>query len=215
MPIRVKEAATILGVSPGTVRNWCNQGKLPYHLSAANQRIFNKQELLDFKATSLGEEIEKKEKLVFYIRSSNGNDVTMDTQEKKLREEYGDPDYIIKDKASGLNENRKGFKKLLAMIANNPADSSEKIKVCVTNRDRLSRFGVGYIEIFAPLHNTEIVVLDSDDTKEPHEVLMQDFMSLLASFSGKFYRLRGWEQQKKLIKKISMEVEKRERKKNR
>lgn len=42
MPIRVKEAAGILGVSPGTVRNWCKQGRLPYHLSAANQRIFDK-----------------------------------------------------------------------------------------------------------------------------------------------------------------------------
>lgn len=215
MPIRVKEAANILGVSPGTVRNWCNQGKLPYHLSAASQRIFDKQELLEFKSISLGEEIENKERIIFYIRSSNGNDVTMDTQEKKLREEYGEPDCIIKDKASGLNENRKGIKKLLTIVASNPADSSEKIKVCVTNRDRLSRFGTGYVEIFAPFHNTEIVILDSDDTKEPHEILLQDFMSLLASFSGKFYRLRGWEQQKKLLKKISAEVESREREKNR
>lgn len=215
MPIRVKEAANILGVSPGTVRNWCNQGKLPYHLSAASQRIFDKKELLEFKSISLGEEIENKERIIFYIRSSNGNDVTMDTQEKKLREEYGEPDCIIKDKASGLNENRKGIKKLLTIVASNPVDSSEKIKICVTNRDRLYRFGVGFVEIFAPFHNTEIVILDSDDTKEPHEILLQDFMSLLASFSGKFYRLRGWEQQKKLLKKISAEVESRERKKNR
>lgn len=129
--------------------------------------------------------------------------------------QYGEPDCIIKDKASGLNENRKGIKKLLTIVASNPVDSSEKIKICVTNRDRLSRFGVGFVEIFAPFHNTEIVILDSDDTKEPHEILLQDFMSLLASFSGKFYRLRGWEQQKKLLKKISAEVESRERKKNR
>lgn len=214
MPIRVKEAAGILGVSPGTVRNWCKQGRLPYHLSAANQRIFDKQELVDFKLASLGKEVEKKEKVIFYIRSSNGNDVTMDTQEKKLREEYGEPDCIIKDKASGLNENRKGIKKLLTIIASNPADSSEKIKVCVTNRDRLSRFGVGYVEIFAPFHNTEIVILDSDDTKEPHEILLRDFMRLLASFSGKFYRLRGWKQQKQLIEKVSLEVENHERKKS-
>lgn len=215
MPIRAKGAAAILGVSPGTVRNWCNQGKLPYHLSAANQRIFDKNELLEFKAAALGDDREDKVTLIFYIRSSNGNDVTMETQEKKLREAYGEPDHIIKDKASGLNENRKGLKKLLTLIAKNPADSPEKIKVCVTNRDRVSRFGTGYIELFAPYHNAEVVVLDSDDTKEPHEVLLQDFMSLLASFSGKFYRLRGWEQQKKLIEKISMEVERREHRKDR
>lgn len=104
-------------MSPGTVRNWCNQGKLPYHLSAANQRIFDKNELLEFKAAALGDEIAGKETVVFYIRSSNGNDVTMDTQEKKLREAHGEPDTVIKDKASGLNENRKGLKKLLTLIA--------------------------------------------------------------------------------------------------
>jgi len=215
MPIRVKGAATILGVSPGTVRNWCNQGKLPCHLSAANQRIFDKNELLEFKAAALGDEREDKVTLIFYIRSSNGNDVTMEIQEKKLREAYGEPDLVIKDKASGLNENRTGLKKLLTLIAQNPADSPEKIKVCVTNRDMLSRFGTGYIEMFAPFHNTEIVVLDSDTTKEPYDVLLQDFMSLLASFSGKFYRLRGWEQQKKFLQDIQAEVERREQKTDR
>lgn len=139
----------------------------------------------------------------------------METQEKKLREAYGEPDHIIKDKASGLNENRTGLKKLLTLIAKNPEDSSKTIKVYVTNRDRLSRFGTGYIELFAPYHNAEVVVLDSDATKEPYDVLLQDFMSLLASFSGKFYRLRGWEQQKKFLQDIQAEVERREQKTDR
>jgi hypothetical protein len=36
---------------------------------------------------------------------------------------------------------------------------------------------------------------------------MEDFMSLLTSFSGKFYRLRGWEQQRKLIDNVSKNLE--------
>ena len=40
MAIRVTEAAKILGVSPITVRRWCNDGKLEYSLSAAGQRVF-------------------------------------------------------------------------------------------------------------------------------------------------------------------------------
>ena len=31
---------------------------------------------------------------------------------------------------------------------------------------------------------------------------MQDFMSLFASFTGKFYRVRGYEQQKKFLEDI-------------
>ena len=36
---------------------------------------------------------------------------------------------------------------------------------------------------------------------------MEDFMSLWASFSGKFYRLRGWEQQRKLVDNVSKNLE--------
>ena len=36
---------------------------------------------------------------------------------------------------------------------------------------------------------------------------MEDFMSLLTSFSGKFYRLRGWEQQRKLVDNVSKNLE--------
>ena len=43
-----------------------------------------------------------------------------------------------------------------------------------------------------------------------HEVLMQDFMSLLASFSGKFYGMRRWSQKRKLIKRVESEVERNE-----
>jgi hypothetical protein len=32
-------------------------------------------------------------------------------------------------------------------------------------------------------------------------------MSLWASFSGKFYRLRGWEQQRKLVDNVSKNLE--------
>lgn len=32
-------------------------------------------------------------------------------------------------------------------------------------------------------------------------------MSLWASFSGKFYRLRGWEQQRKLVDTVSKNLE--------
>lgn len=44
---------------------------------------------------------------------------------------------------------------------------------------------------------------------EGQEALIQDFMSLLASFSGKFYRLRGWEQQKRFLSDVNNEVRSR------
>ena len=82
-------------------------------------------------------------------------------------------------------------------------------RICVTNKDRLTRFGFHYLDAFFSHLGVRVEVLDSDDTKEPHEVLMQDFMSLLASFSGKFYRLRGWEQRKRFLRDVEREVDTR------
>lgn len=136
------------------------------------------------------------------MRSSNGNDVTIETQVKKLSAQYGEPDKIFTDKASGLNENRPGLKGLIQYIKNNPYTT-----IYITNNDRLTRFGYSYLEELFNSHNCNIVVLDSKETKEPHEVLMEDFMSLIASFSGKFYRLRGWSQRKQLLDAALIEVE--------
>lgn len=54
MPIRVKGAAEILQISPGTVRNWCANGKLNYSLSAAGQKVFDYDYLVHFKNEKLG-----------------------------------------------------------------------------------------------------------------------------------------------------------------
>lgn len=60
---------------------------------------------------------------------------------------------------------------------------------------------------FFTAHRVTLNVLDSDETKEPHKVLIQNFMSLLASFSGKFYRIRGWEQRKQFLHDVEQEID--------
>lgn len=116
----------------------------------------------------------------------------------------GTPTETYSDKASGLNENRRGLNRLLRDAAE---PDSTITRICVTNKDRLTRFGFHYLDVFFSHLGVSVEVLDSDDTKEPHEVLMQDFMSLLASFSGKFYRLRGREQRKRFLYDVEREVD--------
>lgn len=202
MAIRVSEAADILNVSPQTVRNFCNSGQLKYSLNTANQRVFNRDDLINFKRERQGlPPLESK--YYFYVRTSSKYDVSLDNQLEKLQSNCPEPDRIFRDTASGISDKRKGLNQLFSEL-----ESTEgKKTVYVTNKDRLTRFGFRYLERFFHNLNTEIVVLDSDDTKEPHEVLMQDFMSLLASFSGKFYRLRGWEQRKKFLDDVQKEVD--------
>lgn len=204
-PLRVSEAARILNLSPGTVRNWCKQGKLEYSLSVSGQKVFDREYIYNLARETQGLEPITVKPVIFYARSSDGNDVTINTQIEKLTQSFGKPDKVYKDKASGLNDSRRGLRGLLNYCKKNPSH------VYITNKDRITRFGYSYLEELLESYGSTLTVLDSDETKEPMEVLMQDFMSLFASFTGKFYRVRGYEQQKKFLKDIDNTIkEKRE-----
>ena len=189
--VRVKKAAEILRMSPETVRQWSNTGKIECQRSAAGQRVYDEDYL---RSLVDPESEESSTQHVFYVRSSSGQDTPMETQNKALELVYGKPVKVFSDKASGLNERRKGLAALLNWVSEHPGTT-----VCVTAKDRLTRFGFTYLEMLIHDHGGQVVVLDDEATKEPHEALMSDFMALLASFSGRFYRIRGWDQQRRLL----------------
>ena len=56
-------------------------------------------------------------------------------------------------------------------------------------RDRLARFGVGWIERYLSVCGVSVEVLHERGDKSLLEELMDDFMALLASFSGRFYQV--------------------------
>ena len=93
-------------------------------------------------------------KRVFYTRTSNKQDVSLQNQYDELEKEYGSPDAYFKDTGSGLNENRKGLKQLLSYIQ----QSDTHVIVYITNKDRLSRFGYSYLEELYKAYDAEIIV---------------------------------------------------------
>lgn len=204
MLLSVKQAAEYLGVSPWTIRKWSNEGNLKHTRNISNNRVYNTKDLDEYYEQRTGKKLhpEIAKSKYFYLRSSNGNDVLLNTQEKLLTEAYGEPTRTFKDKASGLNENRKGLNNLLTTILNDDTPAT----VYVTSKDRLTRFGYNYLKTIIEHKKGNIVVLNDEKAKEPQEVLMEDFMSLIASFSGKFYRLRGYKQQEQLLKTATEKV---------
>lgn len=94
---------------------------------------------------------------------------------------------ILKEVGSGLNDKRTQLKKLMKMVCNN-----EVRNVYVTCKDRLTRFGFNYLKTMFEVHGTTIVVVkDEANKKSVEEELVEDMMSLMASFSGKLYGLRS------------------------
>lgn len=205
--LTVREAAEYLGLSPRTISTYTYLGKIESQAkSPGGNNLYNEEYLASLKDQRNPPRPPFK---VFYSRSSNGNDVLLNTQESLLKEEYGKPDLIIKDKASGLNENRPGLRKLLKL------SHQDKITdVYITSRDRLTRFGYSYLETLLSYNDVKLHVLDQDNgtmtRQSPEDELLQDFMSLIASFSGKFYRMRGHAQQRALLQKAGAEIDRRE-----
>lgn len=206
--LRMKDAANYLGVSTITLRKYCNEGKVPYSWSITKQRIFDKTELSQYKNSKLGIQ-PSPISVIYYARSSSNDDASIESQLSKLTTEYGEPTHVFKDKGSGLNDKRKGLNSLLNKIEDNHSNGLKTI-VYVTQKDRLTRFGIEYLERFFKIQNAEFISINDEITKEPEAVLMNDFMSLIASFSGKFYRLRGWKEQKQLIEKAKNTLEEKQ-----
>jgi len=92
---------------------------------------------------------------------------------------------ILKDIGSGLNEDRRGFQKLLKMVMDR-----EVSKVIVTYPGRLTRFGFKILQQFFQSYGTEIIVVNREE-KEPKGELVEDLITIISHFAGKLYGMRS------------------------
>ena len=197
------EAADYLGVSYHTLRGYVARGELEYRTTPGGQKIYAQTHLDTFLGKELPDEDQNKS-VVFYVRDSKGNQARLDRQRERLEIAYGTPIRYYQDKASGLNEKRPGLKQMMS-----DARKGKFNTVAVTAKDRLTRFGFSYLEEFFADHCVNIVVLDDEkQNKDIYDELLQDFMSLVASFSGKFYRLRSLKHEKMLLDLAQEELSK-------
>ncbi|KYQ01510.1 putative site-specific integrase-resolvase [Bacillus cereus] len=86
------------------------------------------------------------------------------------------------------------------------AKKGEITDVAIRYRDRLTRFGYGYLEEYFKSHNVTIHVLDEkENTKSIQEELADDLIGIITSFSGKLYGLRS-KKHKELQKTVEEEI---------
>ena len=100
--------------------------------------------------------------------------------------------HIIKDVGSGLNDNRNGFIRLTDLIIQGKVN-----KLVIEHKDRLTRFQFKFIKKMFEGYGCEVIVINGLDVSNEEE-LATDIMSLLANFSGKFYRRKCAEKKKKI-----------------
>ena len=84
-----------------------------------------------------------------------------------------------------MNENRKGLNLLITEIISGTVN-----KVVISNRDRLTRFGYGYLKSLFDRYNCEIIEVNLTEDKTFEQELTDDLIAIIHHFSMKFYGKR-------------------------
>lgn len=134
--------------------------------------------------------LKRNNKIVIYARvSTSKQKEDLERQIKFLKEYCVSNGYIVSDVysdiGSGMNETRKQLNNLLEQVKDNQIK-----KIVISNKDRLTRFGFGYIETFCSMFNTEIEVVNLDSEKTFQEELSEDLIAIIHYFSMRFYGKR-------------------------
>jgi len=138
--------------------------------------------------------LDKLNNAIIYCRVSNNdakdnlNRQTDRLTDYTIRNGYNIID-IVKEIASGLNDNRK---KLTDILKRDDWDL-----LIVENKDRLTRFGFNYIKTLLNSKGKDVIIVNqSDDDKTD---LIQDLVSIIYSFSARLYGLRKKKSKKEII----------------
>lgn len=185
--MKLSQWAKNQGLTYATAYNWFKAGRIPNSVQYDNGTILINSQV---PKTTLDE------KVVIYCRVSN--------QSRKKELEYqvlrceefcrakGLPvSKIFKEVASGMNDKRREFMKMLDY---NPT------AIVVEHKDRLTRFGFNYIDYFLNKLNCKLIVINLD--KEDETDLIKDLVSIITSFCCRLYGLRRGNNKAKLLKKV-------------
>ena len=187
--LSIHKVAKIIGVTPQTLRQWDSTGYfVPEQRRSNGYRYYSKEQVDKF--VEQFNTIKNKNRInIGYCRVSTSKQKddllrqceNVEVYLKTLKMPYK----IIKDIGSGINYNKKGLVELLELICKNKVDT-----VYVLYKDRLVRFGFELIKYIAELHNTQIVILDSEDKTREQE-LVEDLMQIITVFSCRLHGKRA------------------------
>ena len=192
MRYKISQYAKKYNVTTRTVWNWISSGKVKTERTSTNRVLVVEDE--DKRINDC---------VAIYARvSSSENKDNIRRQRERLEDYCSARGYkvirVVEEIGSGLSDNRKKLESLLT-------DISVK-KIVVEHSDRLSRFGVNYIEKLMKTQGREIEVIN--EQSNDRDDLMQDFVSITASFCARLYGQRlNKRRTERIIEELSRETD--------
>lgn len=196
-----EELLNLFKVHTQTLYRWRKSGKINFIQLGKKTFLYKKQDIDKMLNKDISEVNKKKN--VIYCRVSNQKQKDDLQKQKQLLTDYCNingiiPDLILTEIASGMNENREQFNKLIDLVINNEVD-----KIYITYKDRLTRFGFDYFKNLFNKFNVEIVILNNPiNENNLEQELTEDLISIIHHFSMKMYSNR-----RKQLKEIQKELE--------
>jgi DNA binding domain, excisionase family len=206
--LRPKEVCQRLGISYPTLARWVREGKIRAVRTAGGKYRIPESEV---RRIAEGLPISKEVRAVIYARVSPSQRGDLEGQVQYLTQYCSSKGYrvvdVLSDIASGLRADRRGLLKLLDYVVNRQVDV-----IVVAYRDRLTRFGLEYLEYFFRQYGVRVEAALGEEPKETRQELVEDLVEVVSSLAGKLYGLRS-RRRKELVegfKKLLKEVEEHE-----
>jgi len=181
-----REFAKLLGVSRVTVVKWIKSGRIVAYSVHGKWRI----PYSEVERVLRG--VQRVRRVAIYARvSSNTQRDDLERQVEALKlwvyKNLPNAEYVVvTDIASGLNEDRRGLRKLIEM-----AKRKEVQAVVIACRDRLTRFGFEYLKTLFDTLGIDVYVAFQEEPKDYVQELVEDFLEIVTSFASRIYGKRS------------------------
>ena len=191
--VSVGQASEILGVAVSTLRRWEVEGRLrPAFRTCGGHRRYSLLTLNQI----CGKSSPEQRKVVAYARvSSHDQKADLERQKQRLEQHCQEVGYanleLLTDLGSGLNYQKKSFRKLLKMIALGQVST-----LVLMHKDRLLRFGADIVFELCKLNQTEVVILEENQVASIENRLVSDVIELMTVFSARLYGARSHKNRK-------------------
>ena len=191
-----KEICDALHITKQTLKTWKDTEKIK------SIKLSQKKYLYDLNSVLNKSNLEERLNVI-YARVSNQKQINdLRTQTTFLTQYMVNkgvkPDLVLEDIASGMNENRTNFNKLIQLVVENKVST-----VYISYKDRLVRFGFEYFKNIFSQFNTSIEVVNLTKEEDFQQELTQDFISIIHHFSMKMYSNR-----RKILKELTKKLNK-------
>jgi putative resolvase len=202
--LSLRDAAAMLGVHPDTLRRWDDEGRLVAERTLGNHRRYKLSVVEALQGQGVTEGGEAEVRAAAYCRVSSHDQKAkgdLERQVGRVTTHCVEQGYklvaVLEDVGSGMSENRPRLRKLFKLINDHKID-----RVVVEHKDRLSRFGFGLLEAYFNSHGVGIEWTDEvlGKSYDAERELVEDILSLMASFSARIYGKRSAENRKRAKK---------------